>query len=143
MRGDNVFLDTNIIVYAYDNSDVQKKAQAVDIMETLWESGHGIISIQVLQEFFVNVTKKIPHPLDMKAAKVIIKDLLKWTVVVNNGDSILEAIEICQKYKYSFRDSLIVASAMLGGANLLLSEDFSHGRAINGISIINPFISVK
>ncbi len=98
MRGDKIFLDTNIIIYAYDLSNKEKHGKAVEIIEELWASGHGVVSTQVLQEFFFNVTKKIPHPLDVKAALEIIKDFLKWDVVVNNGDSIVEAIEIYQKF---------------------------------------------
>ncbi len=92
-----------------------------------------------MEEFFFNVTKKIPHPLDVKTARDIIKDFLKWDVVVNNGDSVIEAIEIHRKYKYSFRDSLIVTSAVRGSANFLLSEDFSNGQIIEGLTIRNPF----
>lgn len=143
MRGDKVFLDTNIIVYAYDLSNKEKHAKAIEIIEELWASGLGVVSTQVLQEFFFTVTKKIAHPLHIKAAQEIIKDFLKWDVVVNNGDSIVEAIEIYQKYKYSFWDSLIITSAMRGSVNLLISEDFSHGQIINGIKITNPFMAIK
>ncbi|MBF0557405.1 MAG: PIN domain-containing protein [Nitrospirae bacterium] len=139
MKDDKVFIDTNIIVYAYDISDKEKHYKAVEIIEGLWKSGLGVVSTQVLQEFFFNVTKKIPNPLDVIATREIIKDFLKWDVVVNNGDSVIEAIEIHQKYKYSFWDSLIITSAMRGRANLLLSEDFSDGQIIEGVAIRNPF----
>jgi len=143
MSGDKVFLDTNIIIYAYDLSHKEKHGKALEIIEALWTSGLGVVSTQVLQEFFYSVTKMIPRPLDVKAVLEIIKDFLKWEVVVNNGDSIIEAIEIYQKYKYSFWDSLIITSAIRGGANLLISEDFSHGQIIKGIKITNPFMTVK
>ena len=139
MKGDRAFLDTNIIVYAYDISNDEKHDKAVKIIEDLWASGLGVISTQVLQEFFFNVTKKIPHPLGVKAARDIIKDFLKWDVVVNNGDSVIDAIEIHRKYKYSFWDSLIVTSAVRGSANFLLSEDFSNGQVIEGLTVRNPF----
>ncbi len=140
MKGDKVFLDTNIMVYAYDVSANEKHKIASEIMIDLWNSGLGILSTQVLQEFFVNVTKKIPRLLNAKKAKDIVKDFLKWDVVVNDGESILDAVEIHLKYKYSFWDSLIINAAVKSGAALLLSEDLSDGQKIEGVTIKNPFV---
>lgn len=142
MRGDKVFLDTNIIVYAYDISDKEKHEKSVEILETIWRSGTGVISTQVLQEFFVSVTKKISKPLDVAIAKEVINDLSKWDVVVNNVQIILDAIDINQEYKYSFWDSMIIASAIGSGAKTLLSEDLSGGQIIKGVAIKNPFKKV-
>lgn len=142
MRGDRVFLDTNIIVYAYDISDKDKHVKAVEIIEGLWKSGIGIISTQVLQEFFVNVTGKIPSPLDVTSAKSIIKDLLTWDVVVNDGGSILNALDIHQRLKFSFWDSMILGAAIKGGAEVLLTEDFSNGQVFDGVTIRNPFLNI-
>ena len=139
MRGDRVFLDTNIILYAYDISAGEKHQVAKKILLDLWDSGLGVISTQVLQEFFVNVTQKIPNPLDNRLARDIVSDLLKWDVVVNDGESILEAVEILLRYGYSFWDSLIIEAAIRGGAGALLSEDLTHGQTINGVAIENPF----
>jgi len=94
MKGDKTFLDTNVIIYAYDASAGRKHEIAKQIVMDLWASGLGVVSTQVLQEFFVNVTRKIPKPLDVTLAKDIVADFLKWTVVVNDGESILGAIEI-------------------------------------------------
>ena len=127
MRGDRVFLDTNIILYAYDISAGEKHQVAKKILLDLWDSGLGVISTQVLQEFFVNVTQKIPKQLDNRLARDIVSDLLKWDVVVNHGESILEAVEILLRYGYSFWDSLIIEAAIRGGAGALLSEDLTHG----------------
>jgi len=139
MKGDKVFLDTNIILYAYDLSAGEKHHIAKKIFVELWDSGLGVISTQVLQEFFVNVTQKIPKTLDKRLAKDIVSDLLKWDVVVNDGESIIEAIEILLRYGYSFWDSLIIEAAMRSGASVLLSEDLSHGQIIHGVTIKNPF----
>ncbi len=139
MRGDRVFLDTNIILYAYDISAGEKHQVAKKILLDLWDSGLGVISTQVLQEFFVNATQKIPKPLDNRLARDIVSDLLKWDVVVNDGESILEAVEILLRYGYSFWDSLIIEAAIRGGAVALLSEDLTHGQTINGVTIENPF----
>jgi len=139
MNGDKAFLDTNIIVYAYDRSAGKKHRLAADIMIELWESGRGVISTQVLQEFFVIATKKIPRPLKGNVVKEIINDLLTWEVVVNDGDSILSAIDIHLKYKYSFWDSMIIDAALKGGATVLYSEDLSDGQTVKGVTIKNPF----
>ena len=140
MKGDKIFLDTNIVVYAHDTSAGEKHKVAEKLMQDLWDSGLGVLSAQVLQEFFVIVTKKIPKPLDIKITKEIISDLLKWEVVINNGDSILDAIEIHLRHRYSFWDSMIIESAIKGGASLLLSEDLPDGEVINGVTIKNPFL---
>jgi predicted nucleic acid-binding protein len=141
MTDQKVFLDTNIIIYAYDVSAGDKHEIARKIMVDLWDSGLGVISTQVLQEFFVNVTQKIPKLLDKRLTKDILSDLLKWDVVVNDGESILEAVEILFKYGYSFWDSLIIEAAMRSGSEVLLSEDLTHGQIINGLTINNPFKS--
>lgn len=141
MPGDKVFLDTNIIIYAYDLSAGRKREVARKIMADLWDSGRGLLSTQVLQEFFVSATRKISKPLDLKVAKDIVSDLLRWDLIVNNGESILEAIEIHSRHNYSFWDSMIIQAAINGGASLLISEDLSDGKTIHGVTIKNPFIS--
>jgi predicted nucleic acid-binding protein len=139
MPGDRVFVDTNAIIYAYDISAGYKHEAAREIIADLWDSGSGVLSTQVLQEFFVSVTQKMPVPISMELAKGIVTDFLKWDVVINDGESILNAIEIHKKYKYSFWDSLIIEAAIKGGCALLLSEDFSAGQRVNGVEIRNPF----
>ena len=140
MKDGKVFVDTNIIVYAYDVSAGEKHQKAVEIMKDIWSTGYGIISSQVLQEFFVNVTRKIPKPLTVRTAKDIVKDLLKWKTVSTGGEIILEAIDIHNEHKFSFWDSAIIAAAIEGGAGILLSEDLTDKYKIKGIVIKNPFI---
>jgi predicted nucleic acid-binding protein len=140
MKDGKVFVDTNIIVYAYDVSAGEKHHKAVEIMKDIWSTGYGIISSQVLQEFFVNVTGKIPKPLNVPTAKEIVKDLLKWKTVSINGELILEAIDIHNEHKFSFWDSAIIAAAIEGGAGILLSEDLTDKHKIRGVVIKNPFI---
>jgi predicted nucleic acid-binding protein len=139
MREDKIFLDTNILIYAYDISAGKKHEMAKTILMDLWNSGKGVLSIQVLQEFFVNITKKVSKPLSINTAKDIIKDLLKWDVVMIDGESLLEAVEIHIHHQYSFWDSMILKAAQKGGAVLLLSEDLMHGQMIDGVKIKNPF----
>jgi predicted nucleic acid-binding protein len=141
MKDSEVFVDTNIIVYAYDVSAGEKYHKAVEIMKEIWSSGQGIISTQVLQEFYVSVTKKSSKPLDLLTAKEIVKDLTKWKTVIVDEDIIFNAIDIHNEHKYSFWDSLIIASALEGGARTLLSEDLSNRHKIKGIVIRNPFVN--
>ena len=139
MKGTRIFVDTNVLVYAHDRSAGKKHEAARDVVLDLWESGLGILSTQVLQEFFTAVTRKIAKPMGIASARQIIEDLLKWTVVVNGGDSILAAIDILDRYKLSFWDSMVVQAAVRGGADVLLSEDLSDGQTIHGVRIKNPF----
>lgn len=140
MPENKVFLDTNILVYAHDASAGEKHELAREIVIDLWDSGLGLFSIQVLQEFFVCVTSKIPKPLGIESAKEIVEDLLKWDFTVNDGESILAAIDIQKRYHYSFWDSMIIQAALKGNASLLLSEYFSDGQVIEGLRIKNPFV---
>ncbi len=140
MPGDKIFLDTNIIVYAFDTSAGEKHEKAAGIIVDLWDSGLGLISTQVLQEFFVTVTAKIPKPLEAGPASEIISDFLKWDVVINDGEIILEAIEIQTEYGYSFWDSMIITAAIRGGADLLYTEDLTDRHSIKGVAILNPFM---
>lgn len=138
-NGGRVFVDTNIFVYACDIESGEKHKISIEILKDLWISGCGVISTQVLQEFFATVTKKITRPLDVKTARGIVNDLLKWRLVTHNGDSILDAIDIHSRYNYSFCDSMIIESAARGGASLLCSEDLADGQIIQGVAIRNPF----
>jgi predicted nucleic acid-binding protein len=139
MSGARVFVDTNVLVYAYDLDAGPKHQIALDIMRDLWRSGLGVLSTQTLQEFFVTVTRKIPLPIEVPVAKEIIKRLSKWDVVTHDREIVLEAIELHQRFKLSFWDSLIVASAIAGSAGTILSEDFSDDQTIMGTTIKNPF----
>ncbi len=139
MPEDKLFIDTNIIIYAYDVTAGKKHEVARKILADLWDTGLGVISTQVLQEFFVNVVQKIPRPMDKQQAKEIVRDLLKWRVVVNTGDSIIDAIDICLRYGYSFWDSMIIEAAIKGGARVLMSEDLQDGQVVSGVTIKNPF----
>jgi predicted nucleic acid-binding protein len=141
MSGDRTFIDTNVIVYAYDRSAGEKHLTAAVLMAKLWDSGLGLISTQVLQEFYVTVTSKIPKPLDPVSGGEIISDLLKWDTVVNNGEAILDAISIQSESGLSFWDSMIITAAVSGGAALLYTEDLNDGQVIRGVEIRNPFKS--
>jgi len=139
MNGVKVFVDTNVLVYAYEASAGSKHDVAKNLMIELWNKGGALLSIQVLQEFYVSVTRKISHPISPASAKEIVKDLLTWDVVVMDGPSVLKATELEQDDHISFWDALIVAAAQKAGATEILSEDFTHGRDFAGVTIRDPF----
>lgn len=134
-----VFLDSNVLVYAHDVSAGAKNETAREIIGDLWKRKNGALSTQVVQEFFVTVTRKLPQSMDTVIAQRVVSDLLKWHMVVNDGQTILDAIELMKRYKFSFWDCLIVQAALHSGAELLLSEDLSSGQKIGGMTIENPF----
>lgn len=135
-----VFVDTNILIYAHDHEAGRKHKVAARIVGDLWENENGSLSTQVLQEFYVNVTRKIPKPLTRSKARGVIETYFTWPLAVADPGAILRASEIEERYRLSFWDSLIVAAAVELGADRLLSEDFQHGQKIEGIRVVNPFL---
>ena len=134
-----IFVDTNILIYAYDRGAGTKHDLALKLIETLWQEGTGALSTQVLQEFYVNVRRKAQKPISAAQAKDLITDYLAWNPVINDGASVIEAIEMEQRYKFSFWDAMIVVAAQRAGASALYSEDFNNGQVIGSLEIVNPF----
>jgi predicted nucleic acid-binding protein len=139
MNGNRRFVDTNILVYAHDDSAGPKRDQARALVEQLWESRDGCLSVQVLQEFFVSVTRKIAKPLDVETAKEIIADLSCWHVQVPAADDVLGAVGIHQRTGISFWDAMIIRSAAEVGCAVLYSEDLNAGQDYSGVRVENPF----
>jgi predicted nucleic acid-binding protein len=138
MSGNRRFVDTNILVYAHDESAGVKRDQARSLVEQLWESRDGCLSVQVLQEFFVSVTRKIAKPLDAETAKEIVADLSRWHVHVPASGDVLGAIGIHQSTGISFWDAMIVRSAAEMGCDVLYSEDLNTGQEYSGVLAENP-----
>ena len=136
---DKIFVDTNIMIYAHDLDAGPKYKIASDLLQDLWETKKGIISIQVLQEFYVNITRKIENPLPRSTARGIIESYWAWPVELNDTGTLLAASEIEERHMLSFWDALIIASARNAKANIILTEDLNHGQQIEGILIENPF----
>ncbi len=140
MNGDKSFVDTNILVYAHDRGAGIKQQTARALIESLWQRRKGVISIQVLQEFYVNVRRKALNPIKPKAARQLLADYMCWEVVINDGDSLLQAVELEARYKISFWDALILQAANSAGAAVVYSEDLSHGQRYENVRAVNPFI---
>jgi predicted nucleic acid-binding protein len=141
MSGNRRFVDTNILVYAHDDSAAGKRDQARALVEQLWQSRDGCLSVQVLQEFFVTVTRKIAKPLSPETAKEIITDLSRWYLHAPAADDVLAAISIHQDTGISFWDAMIVRSAAEIGCTVLYSEDLNPGQKYTGVLVENPFQS--
>ena len=135
----SVFIDTNILVYAHDLDAGAKHERAASLVRRAWEEEHGMLSTQVLQEFYVNVTRKIPNPISPVRARGILTNYLAWRVEINGPNTILHASEIEERHQLSFWDSMIIAAAAQGGAERILTEDLNHGQVIEGVKIENPF----
>lgn len=134
------FVDTNLLLYAHGRASGEKNHKARALIERLWHERSGIVSTQVLQEFYVNVGRKTERPPSPAEARRLVANYMSWEVVVNDGDSILEALDLEQRYRISFWDSLIVQAANAAAAAALYSEDLSHGQVYGAVPVINPFL---
>ncbi len=135
---DKTFVDTNILIYAHDLDAKAKHEIAKEVLRDLWSSRAGVLSMQVLQEFYVNATRKISSPLSRKAARGVVNSYATWCVDTVAED-IFMAFQIEDEARISFWDALILASARKAGAVRILSEDLNAGQRIVGIGIENPF----
>lgn len=135
-----VFVDTNVLVYAYDRSEPEKQRRATEVIDALVLQNAGIISTQVLAEFFISVTRKIKAPLNVADAYQRLEDLVQvWTVVEITHSVPLEAARGVRDYQFHFWDAQIWATARLSQVPLVLSEDFNSGATIEGVRFENPF----
>jgi predicted nucleic acid-binding protein len=136
------FVDTNVLVYAHDVDDLSKHDLARDALRELWNDGTGVLSPQVLQEFYMNVTRKIAMPLAKDAARLVVSTYAIWCVDVTSAD-VAAAFRIEDDAKIGFWDALIIASASKAGAARILSEDLNAGQTIAGVLIDNPFAAIR
>jgi predicted nucleic acid-binding protein len=133
-----VFVDTNILIYAHDLDAGRKHTTAVRVVEELWSSRSGALSVQVLQEFYVNVTRKIRKPLTRKLARDVIEVYGAWHVEMIEAGDVVRASILEERHRLSFWDALILVSAKKAGAERVLSEDLSHRQRIDGVTVENP-----
>ncbi|MEX0925224.1 MAG: PIN domain-containing protein [Dehalococcoidia bacterium] len=133
------FVDTNVLVYAYDLDAGGRHDTARALMADLWVTRRGVTSTQVLQEFYVTVTRKLAAPLGRAVARQIVETYLAWPIQTVDPADVLSASSLEEQHSLSFWDALIIVSAQHAGADRLLSEDLQAGRRIAGMSIENPF----
>ena len=135
---DRTFVDTNILIYAHDADAKSKHALAKSVLGELWSQRTGVLSMQVLQEFYVNMTRKIAFPLSKDVARMVVNSYAIWCMETTPAEISL-AFRIEDESRIGFWDALIVASAAKCGASRILSEDLNAGQMIAGIRIENPF----
>lgn len=133
------FVDANILIYAHDRSAGEKHTQAVGLLKQLWQERAGCLSIQVLQEFYVNVTRKVAQPLTPEAAAQIIADLSVWEVHSPNASDVISAIQLQTRYGLSFWDAMILISAQQLDCATVWSEDLNAGQLFGSAAVRNPF----
>lgn len=135
-----VFLDTNIFVYSFDNRDPRKRNLALELIYKTSEANTARISYQVVQEFVNVATKKFTKPLKQSDVRLYLESIMSPMWQVNSSLGLTrKALDIQERWAYSFYDSLIIASALEAGCSILYSEDLQHGQTIEGLRIINPF----
>ncbi len=133
------FFDTNVLVYADDKAAPAKQRRALELVAEHRRAGTGVLSLQVLQEYFVTVTRKLQ--VDARIARRKVELLAEFDVAAPELADILAAIDLHRLHGLSFWDALVVRSAKQAGCSVLLTEDFQHGREMEGLRIINPFVS--
>jgi predicted nucleic acid-binding protein len=139
---DKTFIDTNVLMYAHDVAAGTKHQIAETALRELWSDGAGVLSVQVLQEFYVNVTRKIPVPLSKEVARRVVSNYAIWCTETTPAE-ISTAFRIEDESRISFWDAMIVSSAAKSGAVRILSEDLNDGQRIAGIVIENPFAGMQ
>ena len=131
------FVDTNVLVYAYDEREGYKQEAAKRILHDLMQQRSGAVSMQVLQEFYNTVTRKLATPLPKDKARLIVDRFAHWCVATT-PEEIKRAFQIEDEARIGFWDALIFAAAIKCGATRILSEDLNPGQLIAGIQIVNP-----
>jgi len=139
---DKTFVDTNVLIYAHDVDAGSKHERAKSVLNDLWNNHTGVLSMQVLQEFYVNVTRKIPVPLPKTAARMVVNSYATWCVETTTME-IATAFGIEDEFCIGFWDALIVAAAAKSGAARILSEDLNAQQIIAGMRIENPFGKIQ
>lgn len=133
------FVDSNVLVYAFDTSAGARHEASAALIERLWESGGGCLSVQVFQEFFVTVTRTVKKPLSADEAADHIRDLSAWRIYAPDIVDVLAAIDLHKRARINFWDAMVVRAADQSGCAVVWTEDLSDGQSIQGVTIRNPF----
>lgn len=135
-----VFFDTNVLVYLFDHNAPEKQHKAQRLLQTHSEDGSLLLSTQVLQEFYVAVTRKLSVPLGGPEALEAVRRFASFSLTQVDAALVVRAAERSQREMFSFWDGLILEAALAGGATRLLSEDMQHGRKVSDLVVENPFL---
>ena len=133
------FVDANVLVYAFDASAGAKQVVAERLLERLWDGGTGCLSVQVLQEFFVTVTRKVVQPLSIDEAADRVREFAAWKIFAPTADDVLAAIALQKQAQLNFWDAMVVEAAAQSGCDVLWTEDLNDGQLMRGVRIRNPF----
>ncbi len=134
------FFDTNVLVYLFDEDAPANKARAQKLLEEEVSRGQAVLSTQVLEEFYVSVTRKLAEPLESEMAERAVRDLAALPLIQIDAQMILAAIRRSRDLQLSFWDALIIEAAITSGADRLFTEDLRHGQQIESVRIENPFL---
>lgn len=134
------FIDSNILVYLFDHGEPVKQQRAANLFARHQDDIELVLSTQVLQEFFVVVTRKLEKPLSINTAEQAVQNLSVLSVLTVDVDLIRAAIVLVRSNSFSFWDALIVRAAQRTGAEILFTEDMQDGREIEGLKIVNPLL---
>ena len=135
-----VFVDTNVLIYSEDGSDLRKQAIAIAWLDQLWRRRCGRLSTQVLNEFYVNVTRKLNPAMPAGDARAEVRRYQRWQPWSVDHATVETAWAVESRFGLSYWDSLIVAAAQAQGCEVLLSEDLQHEQRLDRIQVINPFL---
>lgn len=132
------FVDTNILIYAYDRTAERRQERARELVAGLWQSRRGCLSVQVLQEFYVVATRKLRSaaPADLRTT---LADLSLWRVHAPNAADVVAAVDLHQRHQISFWDAMILQSAARLGCAVVWSEDLNAGQVFGSVRVVNPF----
>lgn len=133
------FVDTNVLLYAYDQGGDHRHDRALTLVTELGRSRTGVLSVQVLQEYYVNVTRKIKVRLTVPEAQQSLRTLSRWSVHSPLAHDVVAATEIADSARISFWDAMVIRSASQMGCRVLWSEDLNSGQTVAGVEIHNPF----
>lgn len=133
------FFDTNVLVYLFDSSDALKQQRAIACFRNALEEHTIVLSTQVLHEFYAVTTRKLSPALPQEVAAQQVRLLCSFSVVESTAQSVCAAMELEQKHHLSWWDALVLEAALRAKADVLYSEDFSHGQRFGQLAIFNPF----
>lgn len=138
---DRFFLDTNIFVYSFDDTDLKKARRASELVQSGVATRKGVVSYQVVQEFFNVAFRKFSQPMSTAEAEQYMSTVFRPLLAIHSSHSLFsEALQLTGRHRLNWYDSLIVSGAIAGECDILYSEDLQHGQRFGAVQIKNPFL---